>query len=204
MELRTHDFLSIAADSEFPQGDLPPWVMENLSRTRTVVVRRATAPGGWVSIGIRGKARHERYGSLLRIEDVTLHCTPESLATVDWRQFTRTPRCFPVWRALESVSEFAEKERLVWGPVGSVGYQLATGIDAVTIASDLDIVVRFTIPPNRGLLEEFHKANRVNEVRIDVTLEGPPGAVSLEEYLRRPYRSLIKTNKGPRLGAFVW
>jgi len=57
---------------------------------------------------------------------------------------------------------------------------------------------------NRRLLQDFHDANRFHAAPVDVVLEGPVGAVSLTEYLQRPDRVLIKTQIGPRIGAFVW
>lgn len=31
---------------------------------------------------------------------------------------------------------------MIWGPTGSVGFELASGVESVTAASDFDIVVR--------------------------------------------------------------
>ena|ERR1700678_1854669 len=204
MELRVHDLLRLVPDARL-LGKLPAWATDFLRQTSTVVVRRAAAPNGLVSVGIRGNSRGQRCDSLSRIEDVTAVFTPESLLRAgNWRRFTRSPRPFPAWQALEQVNDFAERTGLVYGPIGSVGFQLATGVDSVSRSSDLDVTVRLAIPPNRRLLQEFHEANRFHAAPIDVVLEGPMGAVSLTEYLQRPDGVLIKTQMGPRIGAFVW
>ena len=205
MELRAHDLLRLVPDARV-LGDLPIWATDSLHQTRTVVVRRAAAPNRLVSVGIRGSFRGQRCDSLfLRIEDVATLYTPESLIrTGNWRQFTRSPRPFPAWQALEQVNDFAERTGLVYGPIGSVGFQLATGVDSVSQSSDLDVIVRLATAPNRRLLQDFHEANRFHAAPVDVVLEGLVGAVSLTEYLQRPDRVLIKTQIGPRIGAFVW
>jgi phosphoribosyl-dephospho-CoA transferase len=205
MELRAHDLLRLVPDARV-LGDLPIWATDSLHQTRTVVVRRAAAPNRLVSVGIRGSFRGQRCDSLfLRIEDVATLYTPESLIrTGNWRQFTRSPRPFPAWQALEQVNDFAERTGLVYGPIGSVGFQLATGVDSVSQSSDLDVIVRLATAPNRRLLQDFYEANRFHAAPVDVVLEGLVGAVSLTEYLQRPDRVLIKTQMGPRIGAFVW
>jgi phosphoribosyl-dephospho-CoA transferase len=88
--------------------------------------------------------------------------------------------------------------------VGSVGYQLATGVAAVTGTSDLDILLRLNGRPDRNLLEKFYEVISLSDVSVDVILEGQSGAVNLREYLRCPDCLLIKTNAGPRVGSFSW
>jgi phosphoribosyl-dephospho-CoA transferase len=88
--------------------------------------------------------------------------------------------------------------------VGSVGYQLATGVAAVSGTSDLDILLRLNALPDRILLEKFYEVMSLSNVSVDAILEGQSGAVNLAEYLRCPDRLLIKTNAGPRVGSFFW
>jgi phosphoribosyl-dephospho-CoA transferase len=100
------------------------------------------------------------------------------------------------------VSEFGKSNHLIWGPIGSVGYQLATGMPATSATSDLDLLVRCDDRLNHICLRALHTIHPAL-VRVDVILEGPAGAVALEEYLQdRP--ALIKTVRGPRIAAFTW
>jgi phosphoribosyl-dephospho-CoA transferase len=205
MVLRAHDLVWIRTEAAFVPDDAPMWVSDILKRTRLAVVRRSAAPEGCVSIGIRGNLRHQRYSTFARSVDVTLHHTPESLAPeLDSLEAEGIGYTLPAWRALRAVTLFFGKSRFVWGPVGSVGFHLATGLDVLTVESDLDVVLRFTVAPDRMQLEDFKRVIDGLEVRVDALLEGPAGAVSLEEFLQRPDRLLIKTETGPRLGAFVW
>jgi hypothetical protein len=70
---------------------------------------------------------------------------------------------------------------------------------ATSASSDLDLLVRRDDLLSRTCLRALH-AIHPGRVRIDVILEGPVGAVALEEYLQdRP--ALIKTARGPRIAA---
>jgi phosphoribosyl-dephospho-CoA transferase len=98
--------------------------------------------------------------------------------------------------------ELSDREKCVWGPVGSVGYQLATGLRVTTNESDVDVLIRCEVPPDRQLLSAVRDIARKRTARLDVTLEGPPGAVALEEL--HAHAVLLKTSRGPRLAAFTW
>jgi phosphoribosyl-dephospho-CoA transferase len=205
VELRVHDFVWIRESPVFPPLDAPPWVAEALARSRVVVVRRPAAPRGWLSVGIRGAARHQRHACLLRQDGVESSQSPEFLTLSKlWKTLSDSSRGLLVWKALRFASDCGRKMNLTWGPIGSVGYGLASGVDALTEMSDLDIIVRFTTAPNLEVLKEFQQALRVNGLRVDVTLESSIGGVDLNEYLSHPDSSLIKTSGGPRIGGPLW
>jgi phosphoribosyl-dephospho-CoA transferase len=99
------------------------------------------------------------------------------------------------WRSLESV----------WGPGGSVGFELATGRHIVTPQSDLDVVIY------------AHRRMTVNEARllrdstqglpapVDIRVETPICGFSLLEYASRaPAPILLRTTSGALLGADPW
>jgi phosphoribosyl-dephospho-CoA transferase len=199
--LRVHDLLWIREDAELLSPDEPAWIQNALEQAAVVVVRRAEAPPKFISVGIRGHSRAHRHAAFLRRSDMLACRTPESLASEKtWRKVS-TAISPGLRTALKIVTGFSEREHLVWGPIGSVGYQLATGMQATSDTSDLDVLVRCGDFPNRALLRAFHDAIRPCVVRVDVILEGPQGAVALEEYLQNR-NALIKTNRGPRFGTF--
>jgi phosphoribosyl-dephospho-CoA transferase len=92
---------------------------------------------------------------------------------------------------------------LIWGPTGSAGFELATGVPAAGAASDLDVVVR---------APEFWPLERAREVaedlaplpaRVDAQLDTPAGAVTLAEYACGGH-VLVRTPDGPRLTRDPW
>jgi phosphoribosyl-dephospho-CoA transferase len=205
VELRVHDFVWITKNPVFRPLDAPEWVAEVLAQSGVVVVRRAAAPPGWLSVGIRGPARHQRHSCFLRQDGVESFRSPEFLASSKvWKTFSLSSRGLSVWKALRLVSDDVTKRNFIWGPIGSVGYGLASGIDVVTEMSDLDIIVRFNAAPNLEILKEFRQTLRFDGLRVDVTLESSIGGVDLNEYLSHPDSSLIKTSGGPRVGGRLW
>jgi phosphoribosyl-dephospho-CoA transferase len=93
----------------------------------------------------------------------------------------------------------------LWGPAGSVGFELATGRPTATASSDLDLVVELARPE---LIADtalpLWNALAALPVRVDVLLEVPPGAIALSEYVRVRARDshrsfVLRTPTGPRL-----
>jgi phosphoribosyl-dephospho-CoA transferase len=200
--VRVHDLLWISKDTELLSLGQPAWVGDALTQSSVVVVRRADAPPGFIPVGIRGSSRGQRHAAFLRKADVLACRTPESLAAEQVWDEAAVALPLPLLRALKMVSEFSKRNHLVWGPIGSVGYQLATGTPVTGARSDLDLLVRCDASLSRACLRALHTI-QPGLVRVDVILEGPAGAVALEEYLQdRP--ALIKTFRGPRIDAFTW
>jgi phosphoribosyl-dephospho-CoA transferase len=129
--------------------------------------------------------------------------TPEMLAHAQrWRTH---PRCeLPAIAALEFVAAGADALHLVWGPGGSVGFELASGVPTVHADSDLDVIVRPTARHTHADLQRFRDEIGACGVRIDIAIEAAQGSVALNEWLVSPQRVLIKTVHGPQLGAFAW
>jgi phosphoribosyl-dephospho-CoA transferase len=98
--------------------------------------------------------------------------------------------------------ELSDREKFNWGPVGSIGYQLATGLSVTTDESDVDVLIRCDVPPDQLMLSAVRHIGRKSVARLDVILEGPSGAVALEELHSGDV--LLKTSRGPRIRAFTW
>lgn len=200
--VRAHDLLWIARDTElFPEVQ-PAWVRDALSQMAVVVVRRAEAPSGFAAVGVRGPSRELRFAALVELKEVRKLQTPESLASE--RGWHENIAGIPdrLGETLTLFDELSMREKLVWGPVGSVGYQLATGLPVTTNESDVDVLIRCEVPPEQPILSAVRDAAKKSLACLDVILEGPPGAVALEEL--RSQVVLLKTNREPRIAAFRW
>jgi phosphoribosyl-dephospho-CoA transferase len=200
--VRAHDLLWIAEDSElFPEVQ-PAWVRDALSRMLVVVVRRAEAPAGFAAVGVRGPSRELRFAALVDLKDVRKLRTPESLASEQgWREnLAGIPA--RLREALTLFDELSDTEKFVWGPVGSIGYQLATGLPVTTDESDVDVLIRCEVPPDRLMLSSIRDLAKKSVAHFDVIFEGPQGAVALEEL--HSHDVLLKTSQGPRIAAFTW
>jgi phosphoribosyl-dephospho-CoA transferase len=209
MGLRPHDLVRISgigALLEFRR--LPEWAHHSLCAWPFAVIRRAKAPDGFVPIGIRGEERAQRAAALLPMHAVEGCISPEGLASREPWLFSNSqaalPQCHHLhYQTLRQVAEAAEQEALVWGPIGSAGFELATGAHVIRQESDLDILMRLTSQTNTPALRSFRAALVDLPVRVDILLEADGRAAALDEYLRSPDRVLIKTPDGPEFGAFA-
>ena len=95
---------------------------------------------------------------------------------------------------------------LAWGPVGSVGFELATGAAATGAASDLDLLVRAPSPiEGRGasLAVALRRVGRRHGCRLDCLMETPAGGVHLDDLTARG-PVLTRTDHGPFVVADPW
>jgi phosphoribosyl-dephospho-CoA transferase len=202
--VRPHDMLRLSSGVGLRYAEsAPTWVPTSLARAPWVVVRRARGPAGFIPVGVRGSTRAERFAALLAPEAVAARVTPEDLiAERVWHHMPRALRMGPI-RVLDAVDELFSSLGLVWGPTGSVGFELATGVAAAGTASDLDVVVRAPEPwPLESAREIADHLNGLS-VRVDAQLDVPVGALSLAEYARGG-RVLLRTPDGPRLTWDPW
>ena len=159
---------------------------------------------GLIPVGVRGSTRAERFAAFLAPAAVAARVMPEDLATAQaWRQTPGRHPAGALLRVLDTVDELFASQSLVWGPTGSVGFELATGAATAGPTSDLDVVVRAPEPwiPDRapGLADDLARL----PVRVDAQLETPAGAVALVEYARGG-RVLLRTQDGPKLVRDPW
>ncbi|WP_353062151.1 malonate decarboxylase holo-ACP synthase [Tunturibacter psychrotolerans] len=179
---RIHDLLLLRAGIVSSAGVAKPaWVSYSPASNLWVVVRRAIAPDGLVAVGIRGINRQQRWGGFADVADVKERLRPSQLSL---HMASRTRIVLPALAALVWLEEQLDKSELDWGPVGSVGFELATGQQVVTATSDLDLVLftptRFTRDTARDLWSFMSAAPS----KVDVRVETPYCGFSLEEYAR--------------------
>jgi phosphoribosyl-dephospho-CoA transferase len=92
---------------------------------------------------------------------------------------------------------------LLWGPAGSVGFELASGHKITTETSDLDLVIRAA--EQIGVEEAKFLLDRTLglEAKIDVRVETPVCGFALEEYVSAT-KILLRYPDGVRLGENPW
>lgn len=201
MALEPHDLLKIAPKNIISHSPIPAWAVHSVETTPLVVVRRVHAPEGQVAIGIRGRARNERFAAFLPEHCVNQQIKPEHLTTRDrWKD-----KQLPAFSTIEFAADLLEGHGFIWGLSGSVGFELASGVETVTLNSDLDLIIRAPEPLPihiaAQVVDEFNK----RPIRIDVQVETPVGAFSLMEYARGGNRPiLLRTTFGPKLSSNPW
>jgi phosphoribosyl-dephospho-CoA transferase len=198
-----HDLLLLEADSvSSDDGPKPDWVTSSRAQSLWVVVRRAAAPAGLVAVGLRGINRQHRWGGFVEISGIRARVRPSELSS-DMAQ--RTTLAVPAFAALAWIEGQLEKSGLDWGPVGSVGFELATGKQVVTATSDLDIALFAPVRFTRDAAREFWTMMSAAPAKVDVRVETPHCGFSLEEYAREGTEQvLIRLPASRRLAADPW
>jgi len=172
-----HDLLKVALRREslqFEQGGAA--VFDLLQSAPFVVVRRARPRDEWIPVGVRGRPRSERYGGWLRSDSVLRLYDPASLKK------TQPMRSMPSFEALRLLQKLWSGTELEWGPVGSVGFELASGAETVSPESDLDLLIRAPQPFSRDFARELLECNPTLPARLDVQVATEAGSFALAEY----------------------
>ena len=169
-----------------------------LRRASWLVVRRTLYQRGLIPVGIRGVERSQRFAAWLDPQGILEILPPEALRT------SKGTCDRPALMALQELEQRWSRLLHSWGPTGSVGFELASGVAAVTATSDLDVVLRakdrLSERALRGLAEDCSELSCVTDVQI----ETPHGAVALEESLSARSKLLLRTRSGPVLVCDPW
>jgi phosphoribosyl-dephospho-CoA transferase len=205
---RPHDLLFLHRPGAFePVGGWPDWL--DLAGA-PLVVRREATPAVIIPAGARGLARSQRCKGYAPAAAVARRIAPEMLAAA---LRTAPPRCDVPWgdvpclAALHALAPQLDALKVDWGPVGGVGYHLATGLPVLRADSDLDLLVRLPQRPAARLVDALmrtvHALQARHACRIDIQLDTGRGGCALAEYARGG-RVLLKTGHGPLLVADPW
>ena len=203
MKLQPHDLLRLD-EARLKQIVVPEdagcaeAVERCLRRTPFVVVRRVPMRDGMVAVGVRGESRSERFAAWVVMDGIREVRTPESLRS------SGVVRDLPALAALREMERRWESSGWVWGPVGSVGFEIASGVQVVTGTSDLDMIVRADERMPFELLRKIGDGCCDLPCRADVQVETPWGGFALLEALQRPVRLLLRTCSGPMLVEDPW
>ena len=205
MDLRPHDLLLLSREGLEVPDDAPGWAARELAREEPwVVVRRVIPESGMSAVGVRGSVRRERWALSVPLSCVRERVTPEALVGERRRESVRAPlRELPAFAALEAVAELLEGRGLVWGPGGSVGYELASGLQVVTGESDLDLILRLPAPlpvaDAREILDDLASLS----VRVDAQVDIGSGSFALAEWATGG-EVLLRRARGPILTENPW
>jgi len=139
------------------------------------------APHGLVAVGVRGINRHQRWGGFADLADVKERLHPSQLS---FRMARRARIAIPALTALAWIEAQLNESELDWGPVGSVGFELATGQLVVTATSDLDLALFAPTRFARDTARDLWSVMSAAQAKVDVRVETPYCGFSLEEYAR--------------------
>jgi phosphoribosyl-dephospho-CoA transferase len=218
-----HDLLRLAPAGWASWNDVPSWVEAALLRAPFVVVRRAGAKTGFtagvangavegtvdeplfggdhcVPVGVRGSTRCERFGTWLDTRHILEIVKPEDLRAIE------PSSALPAFALLRQIASICNDTGFVWGPTGSVGFELASRVATVTESSDLDLLMRVPkrIEQNAAAAIFERLVRTASSTRIDVQIETAAGVFSLAEYARPHWRVLLRGSDGPKFVTDPW
>jgi phosphoribosyl-dephospho-CoA transferase len=203
----THDLIRLRQPSALSADEpLPSWVGPLLSRIPWVVVRRGHIRDGMMPVGVRGQTRSQRFAAFVAVAEIADRLSPEDLTVSGYLLVQKRKDTVPALAALDRVAPLLMRRGYAWGPGGSVGFEIATGLATATESSDLDLILRQErrLESNQAIELLAALANAAAPARIDVLLETPLGGVSLADVAALPGRVLVRTPGGPRLSVDPW
>jgi phosphoribosyl-dephospho-CoA transferase len=167
-----------------------------------VVVRRGRISDGMIPVGVRGAQRHERCAGFTILSEVMETRRPDQLRLLLAEDSRRGLQAF---RTLFYIESHLVGLNMSWGPGGSVGYELASGIPAVRDGSDFDFIL---FAPKELDMTEAQDLSRIISSapgKVDALVETPFCGFSLQEYVTAsPRKILLRTNHGRILGSNPW
>jgi phosphoribosyl-dephospho-CoA transferase len=203
----THDLIRLREPTALRvDAPLPAWVEPALLRAPWVVIRRDHVRDGMIPVGVRGRVRHERFAAVVAIAEIAEQLSPEELTESRYVIARKRKDEAPALAALARVAPILTSRGHRWGPCGSVGFEIATGVTTATSSSDLDVIIRqdHWLGPLEAIDLRAVLAEAAAPARVDVLLETPRGGVSLADLAAMPARLLVRTPDGPRLSADPW
>lgn len=209
-EPRVHDLLRVSSSSALlwdddAQGAVPDWSAAALERVPFVVVRRPSLGPHGLPVGVRGIFRSQRAPAWLPLDAVGECITPRMLAAQNaWRQidaFGSAVISSPAVWVLSQVENILTRHGLAgcWGPGGSVGAELASGVKCTTPTSDLDLILYVAEIPLESDARKLQAELTGLPVRVDTLLETSQGGVALADVVGGADQVMLRTANGPRL-----
>lgn len=197
MELKVHDLIQIdSSDDIFSYTKEPNWLERSIKKAPFVVVRRAYSESDFVPVGIRGKNRNERFAAFLNVNNIKTYYTPEQIVkNENWLLYSQK-----IFSYIEYIKQVMNKNNLIWGLVGSVGFELISNVPMVNKNSDIDLIIRYTpcLTPSlsRFIINYLDKL----PIQVDIQVETNFGSFALQEYAYANGKPILfKTRSGPIL-----
>lgn len=200
---RVHDLVRFPAAALMSMREhRPEWFSGVLNRDVWGTIRNTARNDGLVAVGIRGELRHQRWADAVKIEDVSAWKRPEDLRC---SQADPARRELPALKSLFLLESKWKELPFAWGPFGSTGVELATGVATITPGSDLDLVLYVFETMDASAARELCTAARDLPAAVDIRIQTQLCGFSLEEYAcanRAPI--LLRFPSGPQMGADPW
>jgi phosphoribosyl-dephospho-CoA transferase len=201
--LHVHDLILLRTESvviSAKSGPACPYL--NPNERPWGVVRRGRISDGLIPVGIRGSQRNERCAGFTRSSDVLETRRPDQLR-LQLAEDSR--RALQAFRTLFYLERHLVGLDMSWGPGGSVGYELASGIQAVRADSDLDFILfaprKLEITEAQDLWRTISSAPG----KVDALVETSCCGFFLKEFVATsPRKILLRTNDGRILGSNPW
>ncbi|MFB4159260.1 malonate decarboxylase holo-ACP synthase [Geomicrobium sp. JSM 1781026] len=191
-----HDLLKINVIAFLKEHTSAPlWVQSSLQQVPFVVVRRAETTTA-IPIGIRGSNRSERFATTVNPSVVIKRITPYELQSYPC-QYLHLEKAKQTFIYVKKVLQ-----EYSWGPIGSVGFEIATRTNVMNEYSDFDIIIRckhMEVSKANDLLEQLNQAL----VYVDPIVETNGGWFSLREFAKGD-GVLFKTSLGLELRQHPW
>ncbi|MFJ4190533.1 phosphoribosyl-dephospho-CoA transferase MdcG domain-containing protein [Kitasatospora sp. NPDC089509] len=186
-----HDLLLLrypGALRPLDRGGPPNWARQTLRTHPWVTVARApsvTGPGEpWVPVMVRGPQRGQRFDAMAPRSTVARILRPEQLTDRLKLLPPRRVAAIPGLAALRAVTGLITDHRLAWGPIGAIGYELATGEPVAGPLSPLRLVLRAPAwLSRRDAMKLWRELGRL-DVELDAELEIRNHVVPLDRYAR--------------------
>ncbi|WP_406113660.1 phosphoribosyl-dephospho-CoA transferase MdcG domain-containing protein [Kitasatospora purpeofusca] len=194
-------------------GELPSWARQVLRAHPWVTVARAPSVAGapvdtppdmpaaaetWIPVTVRGPERGQRLDALAPRAAVARMLRPEQLPDrLDLLPPGRVA-AIPALAVLPAAGQLIADHRLAWGPIGAIGYELATGEPVAGPLSPLRVVLRAPQPVSRRDALQLRRALSRLRAPLQAELETRHGAVLLTEYAASPFTLTLLTPDGPR------
>lgn len=203
---RPHDLLWVTSRKALiSDAALPGWAISGRLAHAPVVVRRARPEDpALVPIGLRGETRSQRWRAYVHRDAVLRVVRPETLAASRAWQNRLTLQRFAAIAALHELAPRLDSTGLCWGPTGSTGFTLATGLTVLHAGSDLDLVVRAPAPLTPAQAAALCAVLAGSPCRVDMQVDTGHGAFSFAEWAGGQGRVLLKTDTGPLLTGDPW
>lgn len=204
MIAQVHDLLRIDPDSVNPECPAERLCIKTaLTEWPWVVVRRDQAREDRIAVGVRGATRADRWPGFVAGDQVRRIVRPEELLQL--QRSSRYVARTPALKALRQMDERWCDPALCWGPVGSSGFELASGHRSTHESSDLDLIIRAPARIPHEQARQLWEPTRGLSARVDVRVETPRCGFSLEEYARSSSAPiLLRYPHGVKLHVDPW
>lgn len=204
--IRPHDLLWLAdIDALAASSPLPDWAgVDWISKAPVVMRRQRLDDGGLLPVGLRGFERNQRFAACAQRHAVTRCVSPEMLTQTSEANIRPFDAKLPALTALKALQPVLDACGLPWGPTGSTGFFLATGLPVLHALSDLDLVVRAASPFTTKQIQLLSPLLDYPSCRIDLQIDTGAGGFSFAEWMAARGSVLLKTDTGPRLTSDPW